>query len=74
MSFHGRHPYILVCCAPHLLMDYREHAANEVFVTGTFDNWQKTIKLEKKDGVFEKTVELSTAHAQQYKVRLSATT
>lgn len=54
-------------------MDCREHAANEVFVTGTFDNWQKTIKLEKVDGVFKKIVELPKAYTQ-YKVRLSATT
>lgn len=73
MSFHGRQSRILVCCAPHLLMDCREHAANEVFVTGTFDNWQKTIKLEKVDGVFKKIVELPKAYTQ-YKVRLSATT
>jgi hypothetical protein len=46
----------------------REHAANDVLVTGTFDDWQKTVTLEKKDGVFTKTVELPKVHTQ-YKVR-----
>ncbi|KAF1962428.1 hypothetical protein CC80DRAFT_400399 [Byssothecium circinans] len=36
----------------------REHAANEVFVTGTFDDWKKTVQLQKEDGIFKKTVEL----------------
>ncbi|KAF1354654.1 hypothetical protein BDV97DRAFT_87804 [Delphinella strobiligena] len=34
------------------------HAAKEVFVTGTFDNWQKTVKLEAHGNVFHKTVDL----------------
>lgn len=62
-----------MCSEPHLLIDCREHAADEVFVTGTFDDWQKTVKLEKVYGVFEKTVELPKAHTQ-YKVRLFAST
>jgi hypothetical protein len=37
-------------------------------VTGTFDDWQKTVTLEKVDGVFKKTVELPKVHTQ-YKVR-----
>jgi hypothetical protein len=38
----------------------RPHAAKEVYVTGTFDNWAKTEKLEKVDaGHFEKTVDLN---------------
>ncbi|KAG9185824.1 hypothetical protein G6011_07155 [Alternaria panax] len=41
-----------------------EHSANEVFVTGTFDDWRKTVKLEKEDGVFKKTVELPKTHTQ----------
>ncbi|KAI9373721.1 hypothetical protein BJX61DRAFT_532948 [Aspergillus egyptiacus] len=32
--------------------------ANEVFVTGTFDDWGKTIKLDKKGDAFEKQVHL----------------
>ncbi|KAF2503383.1 hypothetical protein BU16DRAFT_521972 [Lophium mytilinum] len=35
-----------------------EHNANEVFVTGTFDDWKQSVKLEKEDGIFKKTVEL----------------
>ncbi|KAM4065961.1 glycogen recognition site of AMP-activated kinase [Hirsutella rhossiliensis] len=35
-----------------------EHDAEEAFVTGTFDNWRKSIRLEKKNGVFQKTVPL----------------
>jgi hypothetical protein len=42
-----------------------------VLVTGTFDDWQKTVTLEKVDGVFKKTVELPKVHTQ-YKVRLPA--
>lgn len=44
-----------------------EHAAHEVYVTGTFDDWRKTVRLEKEDGIFKKTVELPKAHTQ-YKV------
>ncbi|PSN72248.1 hypothetical protein BS50DRAFT_247200 [Corynespora cassiicola Philippines] len=38
-----------------------EHSANEVFVTGDFDDWKQTVKLEKEDNVFKKTVELPKA-------------
>jgi hypothetical protein len=39
---------------------FRPHAANEVYVTGTFDDWAKTEKLEKVDaGHFEKIVQLN---------------
>ncbi|EUC36248.1 carbohydrate-binding module family 48 protein [Bipolaris zeicola 26-R-13] len=41
-----------------------EHAANDVYVTGTFDDWRKTVKLELEDGVFKKTVELPKVHTQ----------
>jgi hypothetical protein len=41
-----------------------EHSANDVFVTGTFDDWRKTVKLEKEDGIFKKTVELPKTHTQ----------
>jgi hypothetical protein len=40
-------------------------------VTGTFDNWGKTVKLDKKDTVFEKTVNLPKADEKiLYKVRM----
>lgn len=32
--------------------------AEEVFVTGTFDNWSKSVKLDRKDVVHEKLVAL----------------
>lgn len=48
----------------------RPHHADEVFVTGTFDNWGKTVQLEKKGDIFEKEVELpNTDEKIYYKVR-----
>lgn len=41
-------------------------------MTGTFDDWRKTVKLEHEDGVFKKTVELPKVHTQ-YKVRATPT-
>lgn len=35
-----------------------ELPATEVYVTGTFDDWSKSVKLDHKNGVFEKTVQL----------------
>lgn len=46
--------------------NYRPHAAEEVYVTGTFDNWSKSEKLEKVDGVFQKTVTLPNAQDKIY--------
>ncbi|OAG11685.1 uncharacterized protein CC84DRAFT_1107380 [Paraphaeosphaeria sporulosa] len=43
-----------------------EHDAQNVYVTGTFDDWQKTVQLHKEDGIFKKTVELPQAK-HQYK-------
>lgn len=41
-----------------------------MFVTGTFDDWGKTVQLEKKGDVFEKEVHLpAIAEKIQYKVR-----
>lgn len=37
-------------------------------MTGTFDDWQKTVQLQKEGAVFKKTVELPQAK-HQYKVR-----
>ena len=37
------------------------------FVTGTFDDWKKTVQLEKEDGIFKKSVELPKTKTQ-YKV------
>jgi Glycogen recognition site of AMP-activated protein kinase len=50
---------------------FRDHAADEVYVTGTFDNWSKSQKLEKVGDSFEKTVTLPDASKKiYYKVRL----
>ncbi|KAL2205626.1 hypothetical protein CC79DRAFT_1275840 [Sarocladium strictum] len=43
-----------------------EHPAEEVYVTGTFDNWTKSVQLEKKGDVFEKTVDLKDASSKIY--------
>jgi len=48
----------------------RPHPANDVHVTGTFDDWGKTEKLEKVGDVFEKEVTLPSADEKYYyKVR-----
>ena len=39
----------------------RSHPANEVYVTGTFDDWGKSVKLDKSGDTFEKEVSLSNA-------------
>jgi hypothetical protein len=40
-----------------------------VFVTGTFDDWGRTVQLEKKGDIFEKEVQLpATAGKIEYKV------
>ncbi|KKY15127.1 putative carbohydrate-binding module family 48 protein [Diplodia seriata] len=35
-----------------------EGPASDVYVTGTFDDWAKSVQLDHKDGRFEKTVQL----------------
>jgi hypothetical protein len=47
-----------------------DHPASEVYVTGTFDGWKKTEKLEKVGDRFEKLVQLDDASQKiDYKVR-----
>ena len=63
----------MVCCTPAIdarivLTACREHDANDVYVTGTFDDWKKTVQLEREGGIFKKTVELPKTKTQ-YKVR-----
>lgn len=49
---------------------YREHPADEVYVTGTFDNWAKSVRLNKVGTAHEKTVELPKSDEKiLYKVR-----
>ncbi|KAJ3462779.1 hypothetical protein MRS44_007565 [Fusarium solani] len=43
-----------------------EHPADEVYVTGTFDDWTKSVKLEKTGDVFSKTVDLKDASSKIY--------
>ncbi|KAM3072961.1 Cruciform DNA binding protein [Clarireedia jacksonii] len=43
-----------------------EHPAEEVFVTGTFDDWSKSEKLIKKGDLFEKDVQLANANEKIY--------
>ncbi|RAH50730.1 carbohydrate-binding module family 48 protein [Aspergillus brunneoviolaceus CBS 621.78] len=46
----------------------RPYNANEVYVTGTFDDWGKTVRLDRNGEVFEKEVELpATEEKIQYK-------
>jgi len=45
----------------------REHPyATDVYVTGTFDNWSKSEKLDRKGEGFEKTVTLPDASEKIY--------
>jgi len=41
--------------------------ANEVYVTGTFDDWGKTVKLDRKGDFFEKDVQLPNKDKIRYK-------
>lgn len=51
------------------LMLSRAHPAEEVYVTGTFDNWSKSEKMDKVGDVFEKAVDLpDTSEKIYYKV------
>ena len=43
--------------------------SKEVIVTGTFDDWTKSVKLEKNGDTWEKTVELPADKKVLYKVR-----
>ncbi|KAF4503483.1 5 -AMP-activated kinase subunit beta-2 [Fusarium agapanthi] len=43
-----------------------EHTADEVYVTGTFDNWTKSVQLEKEGNVFSKTVDLKEPEGKIY--------
>lgn len=68
-DFDGRCRMVWLLTEPLFLHD-RPYAANEVFVTGTFDDWGKTVKLDKHgDRGFEKNVSLPEANEKlHYKV------
>ncbi|POS86455.1 hypothetical protein EPUL_001707 [Erysiphe pulchra] len=46
--------------------DHREHPADEVYVTGSFDDWSKSERLDKKNNVFTKEVILPIASDKIY--------
>ena len=49
---------------------FRPHNAEEVYVTGTFDNWTKSERLDRVGQSFQKTVTLPESDAKIfYKVR-----
>ncbi|KAF5583146.1 5 AMP-activated kinase subunit beta-2 [Fusarium pseudocircinatum] len=50
-----------------------EHPADEVYVTGTFDNWTKSVQLEKEGNVFSKTVDLKEPEGKIYYKHLRQT-
>lgn len=53
-------------------LHYRPHAGDEVYVTGTFDNWSKSEQMEKVGDKFEKSVDLpDTSERIYYKVGTS---
>ena len=54
------------------LFHCRPHDAQEVYVTGTFDNWSKSERLEKVDGVWQKTVTLPE-RAEKFYYKVGAT-
>lgn len=64
-------------CAPTILETkrsltrcHRNHPAQEVYVTGDFDNWSKSVKLEKTGDSFRKTITLPGEESRiHYKVR-----
>ena len=47
-------------------MIYRDKPANDVHVTGTFDDWKKTVQLDKNGDLFEKTVDLPNTSEKIY--------
>ncbi|KAJ5493281.1 hypothetical protein N7539_002027 [Penicillium diatomitis] len=49
------------------------HSASEVFVTGTFDDWGKTVKLDRVGDVFMKEVSLPADKKVQYKFVVDGT-
>lgn len=46
----------------------RPYNANEVFVTGTFDDWGKTVRLDRVGEIFSKEVSLPAGEKVCYKV------
>lgn len=57
-----------------MVCDVREKPASEVYVTGTFDDWKQTVKLEHDGTIFQKTVTLPSSDKIYYKVNRAAAT
>lgn len=56
-----------------LIWCLRNHPAQEVYVTGDFDNWSKSIKLDKNGDSFHKTVTIPGEESRiHYKVSTTA--
>ncbi|KAL8775046.1 MAG: hypothetical protein Q9209_000525 [Squamulea sp. 1 TL-2023] len=51
----------------------RDHPAGEVYVTGTFDDWAKSVKLDKEGGGFAKRVQLPLGQKISYKFVVDGT-
>lgn len=67
-------PHSITYLSPLTFFRFRDHPAEEVYVTGTFDDWQKTEKLSKNGDVFSKDVTLKNADEKiYYKVRDNGT-
>lgn len=63
-----KHSYCLLCT--NLVAFIRDHPASEVYVTGTFDGWSKSEKLERVGNGFSKEVDLTNVDEKiYYKVR-----
>ena len=45
-----------------------DHPAKEAYVTGTFDDWSKSVQLQKTGSHWEKHVDLPKAEKVYYKV------
>lgn len=59
--YNARCAFASLVSAEHLTNDLyhcRPYTANEVIVTGTFDNWARSLQLENKGRYWEKTVPL----------------
>ncbi|RFU73248.1 carbohydrate-binding module family 48 [Trichoderma arundinaceum] len=56
----------LISNRDHGQLHFQVHPAEEVFVTGTFDNWTKSEQLAKEGDVFQKTVYLKDASKKIY--------
>ncbi|KAL8783120.1 MAG: hypothetical protein Q9213_004877 [Squamulea squamosa] len=50
-----------------------DHPAGEVYVTGTFDDWAKSVKLDKEGGGFAKRVKLPLGQKISYKFVVDGT-